>query len=139
MSACMVSNSAYLNSRGWSTLGKFPLSSKHAPPLNGSSVQGIMEGWSSGTTGNCAFVQVGCLSWRDKLYQEPSWTTQGGRKEVQVCFCQDRLNLLKGEIIKLAFSDFLGQQRRSCLHLYRKTFTHFWEVYQYLHVREKKR
>lgn len=57
-----VLNSAYLNSRGWSTLGKFPLSSKHAPPLNGSSVQGIMEGWSSGTTGNCAFVQVGCLS-----------------------------------------------------------------------------
>lgn len=139
MSTCMVPNSAYLNSRGWSTLGKFPLSSKHAPPLNGSSVQGIMEGWSSGTTGNCAFVQMGCLSWRDKLYQDPSWTTYGGRKEVQVCFCQDRLNLLKGEIIKLAFSDFLGQQRRSCLHLYRKTFTHFWEVYQYLHVREKKR
>lgn len=70
-----VSNSAYLNSRGWSTLGKFPLSSKHAPPLNGSSVQGIMEGWSSGITGNCAFVQVGCLSWRERLYQEPSWTT----------------------------------------------------------------
>lgn len=56
MSICMVSNFVYLNSRGWSILGKFLLSFKYVFSLNGFFVLGIMEGWFFGIIGNCVFV-----------------------------------------------------------------------------------